>query len=163
MISNWIYNNKEINTILDMQKTEPKVWGFVYLISLYDINTKKLKFQYIGKKNVYSIRTKYLTQSEIQSSKKSDLKRKKTKNGFKYYKTIISESDWKNYISSNLFIKKNSKKFIIEREILLFSTNDSDLAYREAKEIMCQGCIDDPIFLNDSISIRRFGSKLIKG
>lgn len=161
MINNWKYNSKDILKIDDMKIHEPKVWGFVYLLSLYD-SKGNLKYQYIGKKNLYSVRTKYLTQAEIKSvQKKSELKRKKTKSGFKYYKTVITESDWLKYISSNLFIKKNSGKFRIEREILKFSTNDSDLSYQEAKEILCRDTLDDPMFLNNGISIRRFSNKII--
>ena len=162
MIENWKYQNADINSIDDIKLHESKPWGFVYLLTLYDLKTNSLKYQYIGKKNLYSVRTKYLTQAEIKISKKSELRRKKVKGIFKYYKMVVTESDWKNYISSNLFIKKNLGRFRIEREILLFSTNDSDLSYREAKEIICQGALDDDNFLNDGVSLRRFGGKLIK-
>lgn len=162
MIENWKYKGKEINSVDQIKIHEPIVFGFVYLLTLYDLKTNSLKYHYIGKKNLYSVRTKYLTQTEIKNSKKSELRRKKVKGVFKYYKIIVTESDWKNYISSNLFIKKNLGRFRIEREILILSTNDSDLSYQEAKEIICQGALDDNSFLNDGVSLRRFGSKLIK-
>lgn len=162
MIENWKYNNIELNSIEEIKLHEPKPWGFVYLLTLYDLKTNNLKYQYIGKKNLFSVRTKYLTKAEIAASKKSELKRKKVKGVFKYYKTVINESDWKDYISSNLFIKKNLGRFRIEREILSFSTNDSDLSYQEAKEIICQGALENDNFLNDGVSLRRFGGKLIK-
>ena len=162
MIENWKYNNIELNSIEEIKLHEPKPWGFVYLLTLYDLKTNNLKYQYIGKKNLFSVRTKYLTKAEIAASKKSELKRKKVKGVFKYYKTVINESDWKDYISSNLFIKKNLGRFRIEREILFFSTNDSDLSYQEAKEIICQGALENDNFLNDGVSLRRFGGKLIK-
>ena len=162
MIKDWIYQGQKIESINDIKVHEPKIWGFVYSLNLYDKVTGELKFRYIGKKNIYSIRTKYLTKTEVASAtKKSDLKRKKIKGVFKYYKTVISESDWKSYCSSNIFIKNNIFKFIIDREITHLSTNDSDLTYQEAREIMCQGTLDNELFLNDSISIRRFGKKLI--
>ena len=158
----WHYGTQLIQSIDDIKKYEPRVFGFVYFLSLYD-KSGKLKYQYIGKKNLYTVRTKYLTQTEVNAAvKKSDLKRKKTKNGWKYYKTIITESDWIKYCSSNDFIKKNQSKFRIERKILSFWTNDSDLTLQEATEILCQGALNDPTFLNDSVSIRRFGSKLIR-
>ena len=162
MIENWKYKGQEINSIEDMKKHEPRAFGFVYFLNLYDKKTGVLKYQYIGKKNLFSVRTKYLTQKEIESSRKSELRRKKVKGVFKYYKIIRTESDWKNYTSSNLFIKKNLGKFRIEREIILFGIDDSDLTFKEAKEIMCNGCLDDPSFLNEGLSIRRFSNKIIK-
>lgn len=162
MVENWKYNNIELNSIEEIKLHEPKPWGFVYLLTLYDLKTNNLKYQYIGKKNLFSVRTKYLTKTEIAASRKSEMKRRKVKGVFKYYKTVISESDWKEYISSNLFIKKNLGRFRIEREIISFSTNDSDLSYQEAKEIICQGALENDNFLNDGVSLRRFGGKLIK-
>ena len=161
MIENWKYKGQEINSIEDMKKHEPRAIGFVYFLNLYDKKTGVLKYQYIGKKNLFSVRTKYLTQKEIESSRKSELRRKKVKGVFKYYKIIRTESDWKNYTSSNLFIKKNLGKFRIEREIILFGIDDSDLTYLEAKEIICNDALYNEIFLNNGVSIRKFiGSKI---
>lgn len=162
MDNKWYYNNQEINSIDDMKKYEPKVFGFVYHLTLCDKNSKEPLLYYIGKKNIYSVISKTATKKEFESNPKSYFQRKKMKNGtWKYYKTIINESNWKNYFSSNSFIKENKNNYDIKREILLFSTNDSDLTYREAKEIMCSEALDNNLYLNDSISIRRFGKKLI--
>jgi hypothetical protein len=123
----------------------------VYLLSLYD-KSGKLIHQYIGKKNIYSKRKRNFGKKELDSLKD---KRKKT------YEYVIKESDWQKYLSSNLFIKKNSSNFAIQREIICFSTNDSDLTYKEAKEIICQGALENSFFLNDGVSIRRFKGKII--
>lgn len=151
MVSNWTYRGNEILSINDMKVHEPKVWGFVYLLSLYD-NKGNLVHQYIGKKNIYTKRKRNFGKKELENLKD---KRKKT------YEYTIKESDWQKYLSSNLFIKKNSSKFAIQREIITFSTNDSDLTYKEAKEIICQGALETPFFLNDGVSIRRFKGKII--
>ena len=162
MIKDWVYQGQKIECINDLKVHEPKIWGFVYSLTLYDLVTGELKFRYIGKKNIYSIRTKYLTKTEVASAvKKSDLKRKKIKGVFKYYKTVISESDWKSYISSNIFIKNNRSKFKIEREITHLSTNDSDLTYQEAREILCSGSLKNDLYLNNGFSLRIFGKKII--
>lgn len=162
MVSDWTYGNNKIQCINDMKIHEPKVWGFVYLLTLYDKVTNEIVHQYIGKKNIYSITSKTATKTEMKIRAKSDFKRKKMKNGtWKYYDTVIKESNWKNYLSSNLFIKENFSNFVIKREIICFSTNDSDLTYKEAKEIICQGALETPFFLNDGVSIRRFKGKLI--
>lgn len=162
MICEWMYEGREIKCIDDMKLIEPKVFGFVYLLTLYNLQTGKLAYRYIGKKNIYSVLSKTATKTEINSRAKSSFQRKKMRNGlWKYYSTVIKESNWKAYISSNLFIKKNYGKYKIEREILLFSTNDNDLKYKEAKEIICQGALETEHFLNDGVSLRMFGKKII--
>ena len=166
MINNWTYNGKVINSIDEMKPhiKGAKPWGFVYKLTLYDIKTGKLKFHYIGKKNLFSVRSKDATKKEMLELPKSAFRRKKVRGGtIKYYRTVIKESDWKTYISSNNFIRMNLKKFKIEREILMFCSDDSDLSYREAREIICQDALDDDIYLNDGVSLRRFGKKIIKG
>lgn len=151
-ISDWKYRNKPIYNIEDMKKHEPKIWGFVYLLSLFDISGN-LVHQYIGKKNIYTKRKRNFGKKETENLKD---KRKKT------YEYVIKESDWQKYISSNLYIKKNFSKFAIQREIIHFCTNDYELIYLEAKEIMCQGALEIPFFLNEGISIRRYKGKVIE-
>ena len=151
-ISKWYYNDKEIDSIEEMKVHEPKVWGFVYLMSLYDIKTGELKYQYIGKKNIYSKRKRSFGKKEVASMKDKRCKK---------YEYVIKESDWKTYLSSNSFIKDNANKYKIKREILMFSTNDMDLKYKEAKEIICRGCLEDDFFLNDGASLRVFGKKVM--
>ncbi len=151
-ISKWYYNGKEIDSIEEMKVHEPKVWGFVYLMSLYDIKTGELKYQYIGKKNIYSKRKRSFGKKEVASMK--DKRGKK-------YEYVIKESDWKTYLSSNSFIKDNANKYKIKREILMFSTNDMDLKYKEAKEIICRDALEMDLFLNDGFSLRMFGKKVM--
>jgi len=151
-ISKWYYNDKEIDSIEEMKVHEPKVWGFVYLMSLYDIKTGELKYQYIGKKNIYSKRKRSFGKKEVASMK--DKRGKK-------YEYVIKESDWKTYLSSNSFIKDNANKYKIKREILMFSTNDMDLKYKEAKEIICRDALEIDLFLNDGFSLRMFGKKVM--
>jgi len=151
-ISKWYYNDKEIDSIEEMKVHEPKVWGFVYLLTLYDIKTGELKYQYIGKKNIYSKRKRSFGKKEVASMK--DKRGKK-------YEYVIKESDWKTYLSSNSFIKDNANKYKIKREILMFSTNDMDLKYKEAKEIICRDALEIDLFLNDGFSLRMFGKKVM--
>ena len=158
MISQWIYNEQEIKTIEDVKLINDKAWGFVYLLSLYDIETKDLKYQYIGKKNLYSVTSKTATKKEMLIHPKSYFKRKKNKDGsIKYYTIVKKESNWKDYISSNDFIKDNKDKFIIERQIISIATEDCDLSYMEVKEIICGGAMENEIFLNANVSIKRIG------
>lgn len=152
MIFDWKYKNKIISEINDMKKYEPNVWGFVYMMTLRDKKSNEIKYQYIGKKNIYSKRKRNFGKKEILQMK--DKRSKK-------YEYIISESNWKSYISSNNFIKTNYNSFNISREIILFSTNDMDLKYKEAKEIICQNALEDDNFLNDGVSIRKFKQRVV--
>ena len=152
MIFDWKYKNKIISEINDMKKYEPNVWGFVYMMTLRDKKSNEIKYQYIGKKNIYSKRKRNFGKKEVLQMK--DKRSKK-------YEYIISESNWKSYISSNKFIKTNYSNFNIYREIILFSTNDMDLKYKEAKEIICQNALEDDNFLNDGVSIRKFKQRVI--
>jgi hypothetical protein len=148
----WVYQGHDINSITDMHRHFPKVWGFVYQLKLYKKGTNTVEFEYIGKKNVYTKRKRVFGKKETEA-----IGDKRKKN----YEHVIKESDWKSYVSSNKFIKANSTKFDIFREILMFSGNDNDLTYKEAKEIICSGALEDDKFLNDGVSIRRFGKKVI--
>ena len=152
MIFDWKYKNKIISEINDMKKYEPNVWGFVYMMTLRDKKSNEIKYQYIGKKNIYSKRKRNFGKKEILQMK--DKRSKK-------YEYVISESNWKSYISSNNFIKTNHNSFNISREIILFSTNDMDLKYKEAKEIICQNALEDDNFLNEGLSIRKFKQRVI--
>ena len=152
MIFDWKYKNKIISEINDMKKYEPNVWGFVYMMTLRDKKSNEIKYQYIGKKNIYSKRKRNFGKKEILQMK--DKRSKK-------YEYVISESNWKSYISSNNFIKTNYNSFNISREIILFSTNDMDLKYKEAKEIICQNALEDDNFLNEGLSIRKFKQRVI--
>ena len=152
MIFDWKYKNKIISEINDMKKYEPNVWGFVYMMTLHDKKSNEIKYQYIGKKNIYSKRKRNFGKKEILQMK--DKRSKK-------YEYVISESNWKSYISSNNFIKTNYNSFNISREIILFSTNDMDLKYKEAKEIICQNALEDNNFLNDGVSIRKFKQRVV--
>lgn len=151
-VLNWKYQGYDINSIADMQKHCPKVWGFVYKLTLNKKGTNTIEFEYIGKKNVYTKRKRKFGKKETAAL--TD-KRKKA------YEYVIKEGDWKSYVSSNKFIKANSSKFDIHREILTFSTNDNDLTYQEAKSIICSDALENCRFLNDGVSIRRFGKKII--
>ena len=152
MVFDWKYKNKTISEINDMKKYEPNVWGFVYMMTLRDKKSNEIKYQYIGKKNIYSKRKRNFGKKEILQMK--DKRSKK-------YEYVISESNWKSYISSNNFIKTNYNSFNISREIILFSTNDMDLKYKEAKEIICQNALEDNNFLNEGVSIRKFKQRVI--
>ena len=107
--------------------------GFVYLIKVKDS-----PYYYYGKKNLTSTRGRG--------------KNKKT-----------TESAWRNYESSSKELKemiKNGAK--IEKEILEFAYNKSELSLLETKYIICNNCIEDKNSLNRWVYCRVYQKHLVK-
>ena len=69
MVFDWKYKNKTISEINDMKKYEPNVWGFIYMMTLYDKKSNEIKYQYIGKKNIYSKRKRNFGKKEVLQMK----------------------------------------------------------------------------------------------
>jgi len=113
----WLYKEELIN---DINQVPQGAYGFIYLLT--NIETSKI---YIGKKNLYSERTKLLGKKELAAltDKRSSKKKK-----------VIKESDWINYNSSNkqilLEIEQGAS---FRREILAFCYNKRNLTYLEVK------------------------------
>lgn len=140
-VSNWSYNDNEISSITDIHKYAPKAWGFIYHFKLFDLKSRELIYDYIGKKNLYSVTNTKVSETQYKLLKKQGKKvsKEKKKTGtWVYKKNTIKESNWKTYISSNKFIQENKDKYIIKRDIIMFCTNDYDLKYQEAKHILCR-------------------------
>lgn len=162
----WLRNNIEIESISDLKKafgTNKQPFGFVYELILKEPETGVVKYRYIGKKNLITERNKPATKKDLETYKKSELKRKRLRGGkIAYYVHVVKESDWKTYYSSNKFIQKNKARFDIERNILDIAFTDSDLTYVEAMYIMCADACRNKLYLNDGVSIRRFANKTVK-
>lgn len=156
----WFFNGEEVNSLDDIPKIKNnKPFGFVYELKLYD-KRGRLRYIYIGKKNFISERHIVATKKDMKELPLKSFKRRKTKSGVKYYKKQVKESDWLTYCSSNDFIKKNKSKFVIHKTIIRLCESDSELSYREAQEIICRDAMDDPLYLNNGVSIRRFATKV---
>lgn len=148
-ISNWTYKGEEVLKIEDFETENPNPFGFVYKISLYEL--ENLKYVYYGRKNLYSKRQKKFGKREL--AKMTDKRLKK-------YRIVEKESDWHTYCSSNKYIKDNKDKYFIKREILHIASSDEELKKEEAKAIICNNGLDDPDCLNSGVSIRYFKKKI---
>lgn len=161
----WTYNNQPITCINDMKLHEPKTWGFVYHLTLFDKKTNQICYTYIGKKNIFSTTNPIVSKAVYDDSKVKGYivsKKRKKGGGWNYKKQVVKESDWKTYCSSNKFIQENKQKYNIQKEILMFCTNDFELKYREAQHIICSGALDSEESLNNGVSIRMFNKKVIE-
>lgn len=155
-MEDWYYKNQPIKCIEDMEKFSPGAFGFVYQLTVCDKRSGEPLYFYIGKKNIYSTTSKTATQKQLKEFPKSYFRRKKMKDGsLKYYLKNTNESNWKEYHSSNDFIKNNLNNFAVKREILIFAKSDSELSWLEAKEIICSDSLYDKKYLNNNVQIKR--------
>lgn len=150
----WIYEGKNILSLSDLPKDKQDYFGFIYCIVL---SYKGKSYEYYGKKNFFSVRTKRASQKSIREKGKSYFRRKKQKKGKKsgqwyYYELVRKEMDWQNYNSSSnevlSMIKDGAQytKYIVE-----IVKEESMMIYKEAKHQFCSGVLEEDRFLNGNI------------
>ena len=135
----WQIDGKDVPKI-----TPPKKYhGFVYELTLTD--NKK----YIGKKSMWSVTKKKLTQKEVASMVN---KREKK------WKFVTKESDWRKYTSSS---KLFGSREVVKKTILKFALSKRHLTYLETKIMFQRDVLEDDNYLNDNIGGRYYRSNLI--
>lgn len=119
-MSNWLYKNKEINSVEEFPES---AIGFIYKIT----NSKTGKF-YIGKKILNNATSKPLTKKEkLEWSKPGRIPKKKR--GTK-------ESNWKAYYGSSKTLLEAIQIEGIQnfkREIIDFCSSKKSMSYKELK------------------------------
>jgi hypothetical protein len=139
-MSNWLYENKEINTLEDFPEG---IFGFIYKVTYIPTN-----IAYIGKKSLHHTLNKKLGKKELAEL---PITRGRTKTT----KQIIKESDWKTYYGSAkpiLELLKEKKHDEFNREILQFVNNKKLLTYYECKYLFKYGVLEHPtLYFNDNI------------
>jgi len=107
-MSNWLYENKEINEITDFPEN---TFGFIYISKHIPTNTS-----YLGKKSLYHNIKKKLGKKELAEQPITRGRKSTTKQ-------IIKESDWKTYYGSAkpiMELIKQGKQDEFERKIIHF-------------------------------------------
>ena len=125
----WLYKDQVIN---DISEFPENTYGFIYKIT----RNSDGKF-YVGRKNLYSERTKALTKKEL--SEHTGKGKKPTK------KKVVSESDWQTYYGSNTNLKADIKehgKDAFKREILHLCTHKKQMTYQEIRYQILEGCLE---------------------
>lgn len=130
----WLYLNEPLSHI------PSSMYGFVYLIT--NLENKR---KYIGQKSFYFTKSKYLTVT--------------LKNGTKKRKTVreVVESDWREYWSSCEELKQDVASLgpqCYRREILHFAPNRAILNYLEAREQFLRDVLLTDEYYNGHIRIR---------
>lgn len=134
----WLYQNKVIANIEDLPEG---TFGFIYKITRLSDG----KF-YVGRKNLYSERSKPLTKKEI--SEQTGRGKRPTK------KKVVSESDWKRYNSSNPDLKAIVKELgeqAFKHEILHICEHKKQMTYQELRYQVLNGCLESENSWNDNI------------
>ena len=134
----WLYQNKVIEDISDFPED---TFGFIYKVT--NINDGKF---YVGRKNLYSVKTKTLTKKELAEHTGKGKKPSKKK--------VTSESDWKTYYGSNSVIKDDVKRLgkeVFKREILHLCTHKKQMTYQELRYQILEGCLESDNSYVDNI------------
>lgn len=139
-IVDWTYENEPITDIGSMPND---VIGFVYRITFTDGR------QYIGKKNLWSVKTMKPLKDGGKREGTIDVIAKNTGKGFRqFFHKVKSESDWKTYKGSSEECKDRTPE---AREILEYAYTPFELTYLEAKYLFSWNAIENPKYLNDNI------------
>lgn len=143
----WKYGPRTITSVDEMPKD---AYGFVYRITIEHEGQTKI---YYGKKKLFSKRKKRFGKRKIAEMKNKRLKK---------WEYIISEMDWPNYTGSNktlneLIKKEGIQNLNMKKEILDYAYNETELKYKEAKEIVCNDALFDDNCFNDGVSVRIIG------
>jgi hypothetical protein len=139
----WYKDNKIVSTAPD------KATGFIYVIQF--VNGDK----YLGKKNLFSIRKRNFGKKE--AALVTD-KRKKL------YEMVRKDSNWKNYVSSNLEVVSRIKRREPYVKIILdWAYSPKELTYLEVKYMFVEDVLN-PLksWLNDNILGKFFKKELEK-
>lgn len=159
----WIYEGEEINSIKDLPKGEEGAFGFIYCMVL---NYKGKSYEYYGRKNFFSVKTRRASKKDLKERGKSDFRRKKQKRGkgageWYYYESVRKEMGWQNYNSSSKKVLNMIKGGAqVTKYIVQLVQEESMMNYFEMKHQVCSGVLEEEKFLNDNI-LGRFHKKNI--
>ena len=144
----WKFKGKEI---VSSKQSPAGAVGFIYLMTLSDGK------QYIGRKSLYSRRKRYFGKKEM-----AEITDKRRKN----YETVVKESDWTKYNSSNKNITtglKEGKLSIVSKEIIKICFTEKQMTYFETQALFCYGVLEHPEdYYNDNILGKFYKRDLIK-
>ena len=146
MKTDWTYKGE---TITSQGQLPKDVFAFVYCITRQSDG----KF-YIGRKNLYSNRTKLLTKKELTEQA---LLKKPGKKPTK--KKVTAESDWLKYWGSEPELKKELElngKEGFTREIIQITFSAKSTTYQELRHQILYGCLESDNCWNKNINGKYF-------
>jgi hypothetical protein len=151
----WLWEGDHVN---DADIPESAV-GFIYMIE--HIPTGKY---YIGKKSLYSIRNLKIGKRELQRIKE-ERKEAGIRGSLPKKKQVKKESDWRDYMSSNKWIKEqvsDGNELDFKKKILQFCHSTKALTYYELHWQFKYNVLADENSLNDNLLGKFFRKDLEK-
>lgn len=146
-MNNWLYENKEINSIEDFPTD---TFGYIYIVTHVPSGVS-----YLGKKSLYHNVKRKLTKKELAEMPVTRGRKVLTE-------VVKKESDWKTYFGSAkpiLALIKDGKQEEFTRQILQLVPNKKLLTYYECKYMFTHGVLENPDkWFNDNI-LGKFYSK----
>lgn len=134
---NWIYKDNIVDNL------PMNTFGFTYLLTFIDGSL------YVGKKQAISYTKKYLGKKELALQ---------TDKRLKNYKTVITESSWRNYTGSS---KETEGKVLVSKEILNFYPDKINTTYGEIEEMIKRDVLRDDRYLNGNCLGKFFRGKIL--
>lgn len=147
----WKYKEVVIESIDDLPDD---VYGFVYLIvnKSQEERNRLLEieepYMYIGKKSIWSERTKKLGKKELEARVDKRYSKKKK---------VRRESDWLTYTGSNDTLNDRVELGDdVEKKILVLCYSKRGLTYQEERMLFLENVLGDWRYLNNNIAGRFF-------
>ena len=132
------------------------LYGFIYKLSLIDLNTNK-DYYYIGKKNVFQIKTLNLRVNKLPRPGHIRFKKRVIKHKRVDVEEVKVETNWLVYNSSSQLV---SQYEIVRKEIIDISFSKMYLTYLETKYLFQNNVLEDDTYLNENILGKFYKGKL---
>lgn len=152
-MNNWLYNGKQVTSMDDMPDD---VFGFVY-----EVTHKPSGKKYLGKKQlIYSVKRKI---GKRETKRLKEEAKEAGESGWwnvPKHKYVERESDWLEYLGSNVDIQKLRNADGVEsfeRKILEYGYDKKHLTYLESKYLFTEEVLEKDEYLNNNILGKFYG------
>jgi len=143
----WYHQGKELRECPDW------AFGFIYQIILDNKDDPSQPFTYYGQKTIRTDNKRVVGAKELKERGKGAFRKYKSKKGKKkgqwiYFEEGVQET-WRDYNSSSDIVKELIEDGVPYRKTVIeFTSQKSLLNFKEYKQILCSGCLEDVNCLN---------------
>jgi len=160
----WLYQGNKIESLEDIEKIHGSIpYGFLY--NIVGANGR----EYIGRKNLRIKNSRVIGKRELEKHPdKRTLRKYKSKKGKKkgqwiYYEERYKENNWLEYTGSNDMLNRDIDNGMeVTKYILEFVDDEKMMSYKEMRQIVCTGALEDERFYNDHVDKRYFKKNILK-
>lgn len=133
------------------------MYGFIYQLHLIDKETNK-EYNYIGKKNLFEIKTLKTKNNKLPRPGHIEFKRKNINHKRVEVEVFKKESNWVIYNSSSKLVKDYE---IVRKNIIDIAFSKIYLTYLECKYLFLFDALEHDNFLNENILGKFYRGKLL--